>query len=60
MMLVVFSRKEYQDDVENILHIHLPGKLCQLSEQSQTELFDLIMNNVVDTIKPEEVDDLIK
>ena len=44
----------------NISPIHLLGELCQLSEQSQTELFDLIRNNVVDIIKPEEVDDLIK
>ena len=59
-MLAVFSCKENQDDVGNISHIHLLGKLCQLSEQSQIELFDLMSNNVVDIIKPEEVDDLIK
>ena len=33
---------------------------CKFSEQSRTELFYLIRNNVVDIIKPEEVDDLIK
>ena len=59
-MLAVFSCKEYQSDVENISHIHLLGNLCQLSEQSRTELFDLISNNVVNIIKPEEVDELIK
>ena len=59
-ILEVFSRKEYQADVRNISHIHLLGKLRKLSEQSRTELFDLIRNNVVDIIKSEEVDDLIK
>ena len=59
-MLAVFDCKEYQSDVRNLSHIHLLGKICQLSEQSRTELFDLIRNNVVDIIKPEEVDDLIK
>ena len=57
-MISVFSCKEYQADVGNISRICLLGKLCQLSEQSQTELFYLIRNNVVDIIKPEEVDDL--
>ena len=52
-MLVVFVRKEYQADVGNISYIHLLGKFCQLSEQSRTELFDLIRNNVVGIIKPE-------
>ena len=59
-MLAVFAWKENQSDVGNISHIHLFGKLCQLSEQSQTELFDLIRNNVVNIIKPEEFDDLIR
>ena len=59
-MLSVFARKEYQSDVENISHIHIPGKIRQLYEQSRTELFDLISNNAVDIIKPEVVDDLIK
>ena len=36
------------------------GKLRQLSEQSQTELFDFISNNVVGIIKSEEVDDRMK
>ena len=54
-MLEVFSHKEYQADAVNISHIHLLEIFCQLSE-----LFDLIRNNVVDIIKPEEVDDLIK
>ena len=52
-ILEVFSRKEYQADVRNISHIQLLGKNCQLSEQSQTEMFDLIRNNVADIIKPE-------
>ena len=52
-MLAVFTRKEYQADAGN-------GKICQLSEQSRTGMFDLMRNNVVDIIKPEEVDDLIK
>ena len=56
-MLAVFACKEYQADVENISHICL---LFQLSGKSRTELFSLIRNNVVDVIKPEEVDDLIK
>ena len=59
-MLAVFAHKEYQAEVGNISHIHLLGQICQLYEQSRTELFGLIMNNVVDIIKPEEVDDLIK
>ena len=59
-ILAVFSCKEYQADVGNISHIYLIGKLRQLSEQSQTELFDLIRNNVVDIIKPKEVYDLIR
>ena len=59
-MVAVFFCKEYQADVGNISHIHLLGKLHQLSEQSLTELSDLISNNVVDIIKSEEVDDLIK
>ena len=59
-MLEVFYRKEYQANVGNISHIHLPRKICQHYEQSRTELFDLIRNNVVDIIKPEEFDDLIK
>ena len=59
-MLELFARKEYQADVVNISHIHLLGKLFQLSEHSGTELFDLIRYNVVDIIKPEEVDDLNK
>ena len=60
MMLAVFSRKEYEDDVGNLSPIHLFGKLCQLSKQSLTELFDLIRNNALDIIKPEEGDYLIK
>ena len=59
-MLAVFACKEYQADVGNLSHIHLLGKHCQIYEQSQTELFDLIRNNVVDRIKPEAVYDLIK
>ena len=59
-MLAVFYCKEYQYDVGNLLHIYLLGKFCKLYEQSWTELFDIISNNVVDIIKPEEVDDLIK
>ena len=35
-------------------------KFCQLYEHSQIELFDLIRNNTVDIINPEEVDELIK
>ena len=52
-MIAVFYCKEYQADVGNISHIHLLGKLFQTYEQSQTELFDLIRNNIVDIIKPE-------
>ena len=52
-MIEVFSHKEYQYDIGHLSHIHLLGKLRQLSEQSRTELFDLISNNVVDIIKPE-------
>ena len=59
-MLALFSCKEYQADVGNISHIHLFGKHCQLYEQSLTGLFYFIRNNVVDIIKPEKVDDLIK
>ena len=59
-MLAVFACKENQAGVENISQIHLLGELRQLSEQSWTELFYLIRNNVVDIINPEEVDDLIK
>ena len=59
-MLAVLTCKYYQSDVGNILYIHLLGKLRQISEQSRTELFDIISNRVVDIIKPEEVDDLIK
>ena len=59
-MLAEFYRKEYQSEVGYISHIHLLGKLCQLSEHSRTELFDSISNNVVDIIKTEEFDDLIK
>ena len=59
-MPAVSTCKQYQSDVENILYIHILGKLRQISEQSRTELFDIISNNVVDIIKPEEVDDLIK
>ena len=56
-MIAVFARKEYQSDVGDHSHNYL---ICELSEQSWTELFDLIRNNIVDIIKPEEVDDLIK
>ena len=59
-MLAVFSRKEQQAGVGNLSHIQYTWKICQLYEQSWTKLFDLISNNVVDLIKPEEVDDLIK
>ena len=59
-MVAVFYCKEYQSDVGNISRIHLLGKIGQLSEQLRTELFDLIRNNVVDIIKPEEVYDTIK
>ena len=59
-MTSLFTRKEYQYDIGNISHIHLPGKLLQFSKQSRTELLDLIRNNFVDIIKPKEVDDLIK
>ena len=58
-MLAVFTCNEYQSDVGNILYIHLLGKIRQISEQSRTELFDLIRNSVVDIITPEEVDDQI-
>ena len=50
-MLSVFACKEYHADVGSISRIHLLGKLLQLSEQSQIELFDFIRNNVVDVIK---------
>ena len=61
MKITVFlACKEYQSDFGNISQIHLLGKLCQLSEHSQTELFDLIWNNLLDLIKPEEFDDLIE
>ena len=50
-MLAVFDLKEYQADVGSISHIHLLGKLRQLSELSQTELFYFIRNNVIDIIK---------
>ena len=59
-LLAVFYRKEYQYKSGNITPIHLLGKNCQLSEHSRTEVFDLIRNNIVYIIKPEEVDDLIK
>ena len=59
-MPAVSARKEYQSDIGNISHIHLLGKICQLSNQSQTELFDLIKNDVVGIINIEEVYDLIK
>ena len=59
-MLAVFYHKEYQADVGNILHVRLLGKLSKIYEQFQIELFDLIRNNVVDIIKPEEVDGIIK
>ena len=59
-MLAVFARKEYQADVGNLSHIHLLGKYEDFSEQSTEELFDLIRNNVVDIIKPEEIDTLIE
>ena len=49
-MLQVFDCKEYQADAGNLSYIHLLGKTCQLYEQSRTELFDLIRNNVVDRI----------
>ena len=58
-MLALFSHKLYQAEIGNISYIHLLGKLRQLSEQSQTELFGLIRNNVIDILEPEEVDDLI-
>ena len=58
-MLAVFDCKEYQADVKTISHIHLLEKSF-FSEQSQIELFYLIINNVADIIKPEEFDDLIK
>ena len=35
-MPAVFSCEEYQAEVVNISHIHLLGKLHQVSEQSQT------------------------
>ena len=35
-MLELFDFKEYQAGVGNISHIHLLGKLCQLSEHLRT------------------------
>lgn len=59
-MLATFARKEYQADVGNLSHIHLLGKLDSLTEHGKEELFDLIRNNVIDIIKPHEVDSLIE
>ena len=59
-MLALFDCKEYQANVGNHSHIHLLGKVTQLSEKSQTELFDLIRENIVDIIKAEEFYDLSK
>jgi hypothetical protein len=58
-MLAVFARKEYQSDVGNLSHIHLLGKLARICEQSRQDLFNLIRNNIVDIIKPEEIDAMI-
>ena len=41
-------------------HIHLLGKIANLSECAQEELFDLARNNVVDVIKPNEIDTLLE
>ena len=58
-MLAVLARKEYQSDVGNLSHIHLLGKLAQMCEHSREDLGNLIRNNIVDIIKPEEVDAMI-
>ena len=59
-MLATFARKEYQADVGNLSHIHLLGKIDDLSDRNREELFDLIRNNVIDIIKPEEIDDILE
>ena len=55
--LAIFARKEYQADAGNLSHIHLLGKLKNLHDIH--ELFDLVQNNVVDIIKPDEIQSLI-
>ena len=59
-ILAVFGLKEYQSGVGNISHIHLLKKIRQLSEKSRIELFDLIRNNIVDIIRLEIFDDIVK
>ena len=58
-MVAKFARKEYQSDKGNLSHIHLLGKLEDLTEDDKQKLFDLIRNNVIDIIKPEEIESVI-
>ena len=59
-ILALFARKYYQSGVGTISYIHLLGKIRQIYEQYWTALFYLIRDNVVDIIKPEDFDYLIK
>lgn len=59
-MIAFFARKEYQASIGNLSHIHMLGKIKDMTEDSREFLYDLIRNNVVDLIKPEEVPGLIE
>ena len=58
-MLAFFARKEYQTEAGNLSHTHFLGKLHHMDEKAKNMLLDLIRNNVVDIIKPEEINNLL-
>ena len=56
-LIATFARKEYQADKGNLSHIHLLGKVLNL--QDKNELFELVRNNVIDIVKPDEINILL-
>ena len=56
-MLANFARKEYQADKGNLSHIHFLRK-CDVDNHDI--LYELVCNNIIDIIKPNEINALIE
>ena len=56
-MIANFARKEYQASKGNLSHIHFLGK-CDIEDHDL--LYELVRNNVIDIIKPDEINALIE
>ena len=60
-LISMFARKEYQADAGNLSHIHFLGKLVfEMSPDDKQKLLDLIRNNVIDIVRPDDIEKLIQ